>query len=364
MKGSSIFHSRKFRADRFGRNAAVGRRLIRLVGVIILFPLLFILIHPATGFGEYHYYLPYYLKNVAYWTGVALKNGSLAGDASVTVAGIDQAGSLIGSEMKTIPPRGQTAFMMKPGEGWVRVTSDKPLMGLAFVAEGSGNALMFDMTLIPELAKILHIPHVAQDATWDTTVYVCNPNDSEIFFYLAFILSDGTVATSARHTIPANGSGAYPLSELVGDVDRSSGSVEITASMGVAAFALYENLKSGVKSYAGISAVAPMVSEYRGNWVDSGNSSNNGPWSMLFTQCGSYVSGTIISIEYGSAEFEGIVDGNSFTFSIIYGDYIVGDGEMTISGDSLIDGTANVPWVSNPIEFSGDLYSGIPINPW
>jgi alpha-tubulin suppressor-like RCC1 family protein len=206
----------------------------------------------------YEYYLPYWLSNGDYWTGVGLKNGSATGTALVDVSGIDAGGSVVDWQVKTILPRGQTAFMMKQGEGWVKVTARQPLTGLAFVAETGGEALMFDMTLIPESSKVLHVPHVAQDATWDTIVYVCNPNDSETYFYLTFVLPGGSVVTSKKYTLPANGSGKYPLSAVLGGGSYTSGSVEITAAQGVAAFALYHNLKTGDRrSYAGISAVKP-----------------------------------------------------------------------------------------------------------
>ena len=205
----------------------------------------------------YSYCLPYALSDTDYWTGVGLRNGSTSGNASVTVTGITQEGSAFDTQTKTIPPSGQTAFMMGRGEGWVRITSDKPLTGLGFVAMTGDDKLMFDMTFISKAATMLYVPHVAQDATWDTIVYVCNPNDSEVSMNLKLVGSDGTVVYSCVPTIQARGSRAFPLSELVGAVSYTSGSVEITASQGVGAFALYHNLKTGARSYAGISAVEP-----------------------------------------------------------------------------------------------------------
>jgi len=241
-----------------------------MYGVLFLTILLFVVpirvdISGTTGFlswnfagaAVYDYYLPYALSNKDYGTGVALKNGSTTDSASVTVLGIKQNGSAFDSQVKTIPSLGQTAFMMKTGEGWGKVTSNQPLTGLAFVAEGAGDALMFDITLIPDLATTLYVPHVAQDATWDTIVYVCNPHGSETTMYLTFVKSDGTVLTSKQYTLGVNASGVYPLSGVVGGGLYSSGSIQITASQGVAAFALYNNLKTGGHSYAGISAVEP-----------------------------------------------------------------------------------------------------------
>jgi len=281
-----MLHDGRSRKDLAGHSVSTGRRVARLVRWVAVLPFLFVLLHPAAGGcdpsavaagdwcaaapreggsggvipGNYNYYFPYFLSNANYWTGVVLRNGSPSAVAAVTVYSVSQAGSVLGSQSKTIPFRGQTAFMMTQGEGWVYVASDQPLTGLAFIAEGSGDALMFDMTLIPDLAGTLYVPHVAQDATWDTTVYVCNPNDTATTVTLTFIRSDGVVASSIPYTLPANGSGKYPLSALLGGGSCSSGSVEITATQGVAAFALYENLKTGLSSYAGISAVEPKES--------------------------------------------------------------------------------------------------------
>jgi len=204
------------------------------------------------------YYIPYFLEDSDFWTGLALKNTSTAEVAHVTVEGIRKTGSLINSQVKTIPSRGQAAFFMQPGEGWAKVSSDKPLTGLAFITERAGAGLMFDITLIPALGKKLHVPHVAQYEDFDTIVYVCNPNDAETIIYLTFVKIDGQVVVSKKYTLPANGSGVFPLSGVLGGGSYLNGSVEISASQeGVAAFALYHNLKTGLSSYAGISAVAP-----------------------------------------------------------------------------------------------------------
>jgi alpha-tubulin suppressor-like RCC1 family protein len=206
---------------------------------------------------SYDYYLPYALSDADYWTGVGLRNGSTAGIASVTVTGVGQDGSDFDTQTRTIPSSGQTAFMMGRGEGWVRITSDKPLTGLGFVAMAHDDRLMFDIPFVSKLATTLHVPHVAQDDTWDTIVYVCNPHGSATTLYLTLVRSNGTVVVSQPYTLSADASGAYLLSALVGGGDYTSGSVEITASQGVAAFALYHNLKTGDRSYAGISAVKP-----------------------------------------------------------------------------------------------------------
>jgi hypothetical protein len=103
----------------------------------------------------------------------------------------------------------------------------------------------------------LNVPHVAQDTQWDTAVLVCNPNGSRTTVTLTFVDTDGNALYTAEHEIEANGSGRYELSDLVGGVNYSNGSVEIDATQGVAAFALYDDLKFGQYCFAGISAVDP-----------------------------------------------------------------------------------------------------------
>jgi formylglycine-generating enzyme required for sulfatase activity len=205
------------------------------------------------------YFLPYFISTNGYWTGVGLRNESPWWSADVTVQAFSPTGTVLATETKEIPRRGQRAFMVGMGtncEGWVKVTSNRPLTGLAFIAQGFGDALMFDMSLVSEPATTLRVPHVAQDGTWDTIVFVCNPISSETTMYISFVDSDGvTVKTSHGFKIPAYGSGRYPLLDLLGKSAYSSGSVEIAASQGVVAFALYHNLKTGLMSYAGISAV-------------------------------------------------------------------------------------------------------------
>ena len=214
------------------------------------------------GSAVYTYYIPYFLADSDYWTGVGLRNWSGTASASVTVYGMSDGGSVLGSQTKTIPAEGQTAFMMNPGEGWVKVSSNQALMGLGFVAMVHDDKLMFDIPFVSQPATTLYIPHVAQDATWDTTIFVCNPNGSQTTMYLTFFNAAGTVVSvSHGYILPANGSGKYPLSVFLGaSASYDKGSIRITATQGVAAFALYHNLKTGDRSYAGISAVAPDTS--------------------------------------------------------------------------------------------------------
>jgi len=215
------------------------------------------MIPPTTAVQSlYNYYLPYALSTNGYWTGVALRNGSVMGSASVTVTGIGQDGTSFSSKTRTIPADGQTAFLMSLGEGWVKISSNEPLTGLGFVAMYAGDRIMFDIPFVSRPATTLYVPHVAQDDTWDTVVYLCNPHDSETTLNLAFFDSNGkSIRVSPAYTLSANGSGSYRLSELLEGGSCASGSIRITASHGVAAFALYHDLKSGGHRYAAITAM-------------------------------------------------------------------------------------------------------------
>jgi hypothetical protein len=223
---------------------------------LILFILFFPLFITGFSFAETHsYYLPYFIADPGHWSGVALHNCSSSASASVTVMVYDEDGNEITTENKTLLPRGQEAWVVGVGlnqEGWMKVNSDQLLTGLCFFGTGD---YMADITLIDTPLKTLCVPHVAQTSSeWDTTVLVCNPNDSSTTVTLSFVDTLGNVLYSDTDTILSNGSSQYKLFDLVEGSEQPSGSVEISASQGVAAFALYNNLKWGGYCYAGISA--------------------------------------------------------------------------------------------------------------
>jgi hypothetical protein len=235
---------------------------------------------------SYSYYVPYYssLSNggQTYWTGVAVRNGSIDSTANVNAFVYDQSGTLIKTETKTLQPNGQDAFLAGAGlkkEGWVHVDSDQPLGGLCFVAMNNSPMLMFDITLISDLSNVLYVPHAAQNDTWDTFIMICNPNGKSINPSITFYDSNGNALAQNEYTIPANGSVKCPLSELVTGV--SKGSVEIISTDGIAAFALYHNTKTGDYSYAGIGAMDPKAYKtYRacGTYVMTGPTSQTITW--------------------------------------------------------------------------------------
>ena len=208
----------------------------------------------------YNYYFPYFIAGSDYWYGVGLRNCSDSQNASVSAVVYDQNGNIITTESETLPARGQNAWVVGAGlqdEGWVKVNSNQPLTGLCFLGAAGYANYMADITLIHTLSQTLYVPHVAQDSEWDTTILVCNPNNSSTTVTLTFVDTQGNALYTNTHTISGNGSGKYELFELVEGTEQPRGSVEISASQGIAAFALYTNLKWGGYCYSGISAVDP-----------------------------------------------------------------------------------------------------------
>lgn len=219
-----------------------------------------------TGWGissmEYAYYLPYFETDSENWSGVALRNCSLLANASVVVTGYDPQGNAVLTESRSLVPRGQDAFVVGDSLtelGWLLVESSQPLVGLDFFGTRGLNNHMADITLIPSLATDLIVPHIAQNDTWDTTIMMCNPNGAPIVVTLTFVDRAGDVVLTHTQDLPAMGSAALEAGTLLGSAVPFGGSVELHATRGIAAFALYRNLKWGGKSFAGISAVVPVA---------------------------------------------------------------------------------------------------------
>lgn len=211
---------------------------------------------------NYVYYVPYYSGFADYWTGLGIRNESAAEAANVSVVVRESNGTMIRTEFLTpVPARGQKAFMVAPGtakEGWFQLSANQPLAGVCFVARSYDPTLMFDIPFLDELSECLYVPHVAQDATWDTTLMICNPGGAAAQVTLTFVQSGGTALAPLTVSIPARGSGKYEVTSLTGGMGYDKGSVEISADRGVAAFALYRNTKTPEgDSYAGIAAVRP-----------------------------------------------------------------------------------------------------------
>lgn len=212
-----------------------------------------------SGADEY-YYLPYFTSLSGYWFGLGLSNCSDTQNAAITTTIYDTNGTVIKTETRSIPARGQTSFLIGSGlnkEGWVKVVSDKPLTGLCFFGtSGSGN-YMADINVSLGTSTNLHIPHVGQNNQWDTTIFVCNPNSETTAVTFTFVAGNGSPDTARTYNLPAQKSLKLPLADIITGGTSSGGRVEISATRGVVAFALYNNLKTGGFSCAGINAVVP-----------------------------------------------------------------------------------------------------------
>ncbi|GBC61651.1 hypothetical protein DENIS_2613 [Desulfonema ishimotonii] len=206
------------------------------------------------------YYLPFFVSGNSWWTGVALKNFNESQNANISVVIRDKNGNTIKTEETNLSPKGQNSFIAGSGldtDGWIEVKSDQRLGGLCFFGRTAFLSYMTDIPFVKDLATKLCIPHVAQNQQWDTLIMICNPNQNETTGTISMIDWGGNTIAEKNYTIPANGSGLYELKELLGNTE-ANGSVEITATQGIAAFGLYSDLKSDTgMDFAGIAAVDP-----------------------------------------------------------------------------------------------------------
>ncbi len=209
------------------------------------------------GDEAYRYCLPYFLANSSNGTGVALRNTSAAQSAQVGAIMYDSDGKISDARNFTIDKKGQTVFTVAQEadeEGWILVNSDRKLAGLSFVGTAANPDHMMGIMLMQGLSNTLYVPHVAQNDRWDTTSFLCNPNDDEIEATIAYLDQSGAELRSYKIKINGNGSAKVELRTILGEAAVESGSVEITATRAIAGFALYSDLKSGNKNYAAICA--------------------------------------------------------------------------------------------------------------
>lgn len=215
----------------------------------------------AIAFGRdesFTYYLPRLAAGDGRWTGVGLRNLSSTTGAEVTLTGYGADGGLLLSEPRFLAARGQDALVVADGmtaTGWIQVTSSQPLSGLSFVGDTGDDDHMADMPVTDILSKKLIIPHIAQSWEWDTTLMICNPNAGAATVSLTYVTSAGQAAHRGEYVVPAGGSGVYALADMLNGSEYGKGSLEITATQGVAAFAMYTNAKIGGHSHAGITAI-------------------------------------------------------------------------------------------------------------
>ena len=209
---------------------------------------------------NYNYFLPYYYSSPkqGYWTGIGLANTGMHDDTQVEVKVLGEDGnSLTGAISLSMAANGQQAFPVAAeleGSGWLHVGASNPISGLAFV----GGKYMSDIPFTEKLSTSLVIPHIAQDDIWDTSILVCNPNAVTTNLTISNFYNTGTGTginlREGNRTIPASGSGKYLLSEIFPGQEPLNGMVLLSTDQGIAAFALYENSKSGGEYCAGINA--------------------------------------------------------------------------------------------------------------
>lgn len=218
-----------------------------------------------TGFPDqsFTYYLPLFMYSDDYLTGVGISNSSVSRQANVVINIFDNIGEIIYKETLSVPPDGQKTKILYTEnncQGWSKIVSDQPLTGVCFmIAAGSGtDNFMADIAFSPRTYTDLHVPHVSSDNSWDTHLFVANPNDFEETVYIDVITSEGILIDSSSKKIVALGSTDFTLSSLLHGKPIVGGKVKMFASTGFVAFALYSNIKSGARSFAGINPMEPF----------------------------------------------------------------------------------------------------------
>jgi len=203
----------------------------------------------------YTYYVPYASTLDGDWTGIALSN--LNNDTATTVSFTFHAndGSTLARETHILPAQGQTSFnpdLPDDSEGWLLVESTQKIWGLGLV--GSDISL-FDMDFADSLATTLVLPHLASAAgSWVSTAMLCNPSATAAAVTIRYYDISGAEPYAAySFTLPALGSAQLDLASAFGG-SLLGGSVEITSSMGVAGFMVYDGSQAGKPWKAGLSA--------------------------------------------------------------------------------------------------------------
>jgi reprolysin-like metallo-peptidase family M12B len=209
---------------------------------------------------SFAYYLPYFKEQSGYWYGLAIRNSNASQSANATITIYNNNGTVRTTLNRVITKRSQDVFVLTTGTdgpGWVKITSDQKLTGLSFLGTQNTPMYIADIPFASTLATLLHVPHAAQDNTWDSTIYASNPNNAAASILFTFVSKNGTPLFTLNKNIAANGSIQVSLSDLVQNTIQPSGSIEISSNQGIVGFIIYGNQKTGGVSYAGIAAVDP-----------------------------------------------------------------------------------------------------------
>jgi len=203
--------------------------------------------------GNYNYYLPYFQSGDGHWTGLAVTNTNSQQSSPFSITVYSSGGDILNQEYPPpLPPRGKTSLVVASHlqtSGWISINSNCELEGLSFLGSDS----MIDIPFSRELFLQLIIPHIAQSEQWDTIISICNPNATVCDLTLTYIDKNGLSELSYNDSLSAFGNGSYPL-EIVFPKTPLDGTITISGSRGVAAFALFTNHKSGGNYTAGINA--------------------------------------------------------------------------------------------------------------
>ena len=243
------------------------------------------------------YYLPVYKPSPGHWAGLGITNLNAKAKANFTVKIYNQAGRELAEEAFNLQAHGQSATiigLMSHENGWVKISSNQPLAGMGLLGEyitNTNKSYMADIPFVNKLSKKLIIPHVAYNNCWDTILYLANPNTSMANVTLTYTNNKGIDSNSHRTSIPANGSKQISVSTIAKSINVKKGFVTISSSQGLAAFALYNNLKSGGLSYAGINAVDIATTSSTPGHVDV-----TGTWNYKakYSGCNNYAVGKFI----------------------------------------------------------------------
>lgn len=206
------------------------------------------------------YYVPVFKSKPQYWSGLGITNLARYSSADVSVTIYSQNGDILMAETKNIVAAGQDTFLAGKdltSDGWIAVSSDQPLTGINFLGkydEALANFYLSDVPFMKTLSNSLIIPHVAQNANWDTTLFIANPSISAAIVAVTYTNKSGSASTPYEISIPPNGGKEISLVSITGSNSIKGGYVIISSSTELAAFAIFSNLKTSNYGYTGIAA--------------------------------------------------------------------------------------------------------------